>query len=156
MIIILPIILLCKVMITTSFFGLTGPTGPTGPIALTGPLGPTIQDNLPIFPYSANIYKKKINFPLIGGQTVETEIITNNYALIKLEGIINKNGYVKYITNKNRYLFKLSYNLRKIIRKYNIEIISLSYNIENDSIDFDVNIKYIRYKSFIQLERLNY
>ena len=129
---------------------LLGPLGPTGPIK------PTIQDNLPIFPYSGKKKKKKINFPLIGGQTVETEIITNNYALIKLEGIINKNGYVKYVTNKNRYLFKLSYNLRKIISKYNIEIISLSYNIENDSIDFDVNIKYIRYKSFIQLERLNY
>lgn len=142
MIILLPIILFCKL---TNI--MAGPTG-------LGGLGGT--GNLPILPYPGSIYEKKINFPLIGRQTVETEIITNNYAHIKLEGIINNDGYVKYISNNDRYIFKPSYNLRKLIKKYNIEIISLCYNVENDSIDLNVHIKYIRYKSFIQLERLNW
>lgn len=113
------------------------------------------QGYLPILPSPGSIYEKKINFPLIGSQTVETEIITNNYAHIKLEGIINDEGYVKYLSNNERYIFKPSYNLRKLIKKYNIEIISICYNVENDSIDLDIHIKYIRYKSFIKLERLN-
>lgn len=113
------------------------------------------QGYLPILPSPGSIYEKKINFPLIGSQTVETEIITNNYAHIKLEGIINDEGYVKYLSNNERYIFKPSYNLRKLIKKNNIEIISICYNVENDSIDLDIHIKYIRYKSFIKLERLN-
>lgn len=114
------------------------------------------QGYLPILPSPGSIYEKKINFPLIGrSQTLETEIITNNYAHIKLQGIINDEGYVKYLSNNERYIFKPSFNLRKLIKKYNIEIISICYNVENDSIDLDIHIKYIRYKSFIQLERLN-
>lgn len=139
MVILLSIMLFCKI---TNI--MVGPTGLGG------------QGNLPILPYPGSIYEKKINFPLIGSQIVETEIITNNYAHIKLEGIINNEGYVKYISNNDRYIFKPSYNLRKLIKKYNIEIISLCYNVENDSIDLDVHIKFIKYKSFIQLERLNW
>lgn len=114
------------------------------------------QGNLPIVPYPGSIYEKKIIFPLIGSQIVEIEIITNNFAEIKLKGIINNECYVKYIYYNDRYIFKPSYNLRKLIKKYNIEITSLFYNEENDSIDLDVYIRYIRYKSFIQLERLNW
>lgn len=109
-----------------------------------------------LLPYPGSIYEKNINFPLIGKQYVETEIITNNYANIKLKGLINNEGYIKYISNNDKYIFKVSHSLRKLIKKYNIEIINLYYNSENDSIDINVNIKYIRYKSFIQLERLNW
>ena len=100
--------------------------------------------------------KKKITLPLIGDQLIETVIITNNFAQIKLEGFINNEGYIKYYNFDNKHLLKPSYNLRKIIKKYNIEIDELYYNDEDDSINFNINIKTFRYSKNIKLNRLNW
>lgn len=112
------------------------------------------SNNISILPEPGQIYYKNINIPLIGNQQVETEIITKNYANIKLIGLINQDGYIQYLYDKNKYVFKISHNLKELIKKYNIQIEQLYYNIENDTIDINVNIKLINYKSLVQLDRI--
>jgi hypothetical protein len=116
----------------------------------------TNVNNLPLLPKPGSIYAKKITFPFIGHQIVETEIVTDDYAYVKLEGLINNEGHIKYPCVNNSLIFQPCCNLKKIIKKYNIEIIMLHYNVENDSINIIVNIKKIRYKCNIQLDRLNW
>ena len=55
------------------------------------------SNNISILPEPGQIYYKNINIPLIGNQQVETEIITKNYANIKLIGLINQDGYILFI-----------------------------------------------------------
>jgi hypothetical protein len=45
-----------------------------------------------ILPNPGNIYYKNFKIPFIGFQGIETEIITNKFAKINLQGIINDNG----------------------------------------------------------------
>ena len=108
-----------------------------------------------ILPNPGSIYNQKINFPFIGSQLIETEIITNNFASIKLEGIINDKGNIKYISYNDKNILIPSRNIKKIINKYNIEITYISYDDIYDSINFNINIKFINYKSKIKMKRLN-
>ena len=132
--------------------------------------------NSMVLPLPGSTYIKKINFPLIGYQTIETEIVTDNLAYLTLSGLINERGKIKYINleeyikkkiinkkkienqflNKNiynGYYIKLSYNLRKIIKKYKIEFNDLYYDYINDYILFTLHIKLINYKANIQMYR---
>lgn len=59
---------------------------------------------------------------------------------------MNKNIY-------DGYYIKLSYNLRKIIKKYKIEFNDLYYDDINDYILFTLHIKLINYKANIQMYR---
>ena len=108
-----------------------------------------------VIPKPGNIYQKNLRFPIIGKQIIEAEVVTNNYALIRLQGLINKNGTVKYINRNNKHMIIFSYNLRKIIKKYKTELTFPYYDIENDVILFNLNIKVINYNNKIKMSRIN-
>jgi hypothetical protein len=113
-----------------------------------------IRINPSIFPNVSGIYQKKLNIPIFGKQIIEAEIITNNYALIKLEGIINEKGTIRYIHKNNNHFMKFSYNLRKVIKKYKTELSSPHYDIENDQFIFDINVKVINYNTKIKMSKI--
>lgn len=108
-----------------------------------------------VIPTPGNIYQQNLNIPIIGKQTIQAEVVANNYAFIKLQGIINENGTAKYISNNNKHIIKLSYNLRKIIKKYKTELMYLYYDIEKDEILFNLNVKVINYNTKIKMSRIN-
>ena len=66
--------------------------------------------NAMVLPLPGSTYIKRINFPFIGYQTIETEIITDNLAYLTLSGLINERGTIRYI-NLQEYINK------KIINK---------------------------------------
>jgi hypothetical protein len=102
-----------------------------------------------------SIYQKNLYIPIIGKQIIEAEVITNNYAFIRLQGLINEKGTAKYINRNDRHMIKFSYNLRKIIKKYKTELTFPYYNIENDEILFNLNVKVINYNTKIKMSRIN-
>ena len=64
---------------------------------------PNLCNNLnPIIVPNTIIYQKKIYIPIVGKQIIEAEVITNNHAYLKLEGLINEKGTVKYINDNNK------------------------------------------------------
>ena len=111
--------------------------------------------NIVTIPNPGTIYQKKLYIPVIGKQFIEAEVITSNFAFIRLQGIINEKGTVKYINRNDKHIIKFSYNLRKIIKKYKTEITSPYYDIKNDEILFNLNIKVINYNAKINMRRIN-
>ena len=108
-----------------------------------------------IIPKPGSIYQKNLYIPIIGKQIIEAEVITNNYAFIRLEGLINKKGTVKYINRNDKHMIKFSYNLRKLMNKYKTELTFPYYDIENDEILFNLNVKVINYNTKIKMSRIN-
>ena len=106
-------------------------------------------------PKPGNIYQKKLNIPIIGKQIIQAEIVTNNYAFITLEGLINEKGTAKYINSNRKNFIKFSYNLRKIIKKYKTDLKFPYYDIENDEILFNLNVNVINYREKIIMKKVN-
>ena len=71
-----------------------------------------------ILPLPGSIYSKRINFPLIGYQLIQTEIITDNLIYLTLEGLVNECGTIRYI-NLQKYINQNILNKKKIKRKIN-------------------------------------
>lgn len=108
-----------------------------------------------IIPQVGKIYYKNFKIPLIGNQKIQTEIKTNNLATIRLEGIINELGTVRYFKlDTEKPLIRLSPNLKKIVKTFNIEYSFPYYDYENDRIIFIVNVKTINYKTKVELDYL--
>ena len=107
-----------------------------------------------VVPKAGSKYQKNLYIPIIGKQVIEAEVITNNYAFITLHGLINEKGTIKYININDRHMIKLSYNLRKIIKKYKTELTFPYYDIENDEILFNLNVKVINYNTKIKMSRI--
>lgn len=111
--------------------------------------------NSVIVPKLGSIYQKNLYIPIIGKQVIEAEVLTNNYAFIRLQGLINEKATAKYINRNERHMIKFSYNLRKIIKKYKTELTFPYYDIENDEILFNLNVKVINYNTKIKMSRIN-
>ena len=108
-----------------------------------------------IIPKVGKIYYKNFKVPLIGNQKIQTEIKTDNLATIKLEGIINELGTIRYFKlDTDKPLIRLSPNLKKIVKTFNIEYSIPYYDYENDRIIFIVNIKTINYKTEVIMDYL--
>jgi len=108
-----------------------------------------------IIPKPGSIYQKNLYIPIIGKQIIEAEVITNNSAFIRLQGLINEKGTAKYISRNDKHMIKFSYNLRKIIKKYKTELTFPYYDAENDKILFNLNVKVINYNTKIKMSRIN-
>ena len=108
-----------------------------------------------VLPSPGCVYVKKINLPLIGYQNIETEIITDNVAFVKLDGIINKNGTVRYLYRNDKHYIRFSNSLKEIIKAYNIELNKPYYDEEHDEIIFDLIVNIIKYKTNIIMMRSN-
>ena len=107
-----------------------------------------------VIPKPGSIYQKNLYIPIIGQQIIEAEVLSNNYAFIRLDGIINEKGTVKYLNKNDKHIIKFSYNLRKIIKKYKSELTFPYYDINNDEILFNLNIKVINYNTKIKMSRI--
>ena len=107
-----------------------------------------------IIPKPGSIYQKNLYIPIIGQQIIEAEVVSNNYAFIRLDGIINEKGTVKYLNKNDKHIIKFSYNLRKTIKKYKSELTFPYYDIDNDEILFNLNIKVINYNTKIKMTRI--
>ena len=102
-----------------------------------------------------SIYNNKINIPFIGYQFIEAEVKNNTTALIKLEGMINEVGIVKCVYNYNEPVIEFSNNINKIMNKYNSELSAAYYDNEKDKIIFNINVKSIKFKKRIILNKVN-
>lgn len=122
------------------YIGPMGPTGPTGTSFSIPPIG--------------NCYEKKIKVPLIGKQIIQTKILASNFASIKLSGLVNVNGNVKYKFYNDKTVVKFSNNLKKIIIRYKTEFSYPIYDINNDTITFYLNVKVINYKTKITMIKI--
>lgn len=105
------------------------------------------------FPSIGNKYSTTVKIPLIGHQTIETTMINNNIAFIKLEGIINENGTARYLYNDKKQIVYLSWNLRKMMKTCRSEFSFPYYDIDNDRIIFVLKVKPIFLKKKIILEK---
>lgn len=105
------------------------------------------------FPSIGNKYSTTIKIPFIGHQIIETTMINNNIAFIKLDGIINENGIARYLYNDKKQLVYLSWNLRKMMKKCRSNFSFPYYDIDNDRIIFILKVKPIFLKKKIILER---
>lgn len=108
-----------------------------------------------VLPLPGNIYSYSVKIPFIGEQVIKTYIKKDNSASIKLEGIINKNGFIRYYEKNNIPKIYFSYNLRKIQNKYNIDYTIPYYDYILDQIILDVNIKKINFSKKIIMKKLN-
>ena len=107
-----------------------------------------------ILPSVGSSYKTIVHVPLIGTQTIETTMITDNTAFIKLNGMINENGTARYIYNDKKEIVYLSWNLRKIMKKFKSEFSFPFYDIENDIIVFNLKVKPIFFNKKIKLKNI--
>jgi hypothetical protein len=114
-----------------------------------------IVNCLLVLPLPGNIYLYSINIPFLGNQVIKTYIRNENSASIRLEGIINKKGIVRYYEKNNIPKIYFSYNLRKIKHKYNIDYTVPYYDYILDQIIFDINIKKINFSKKIIMKKLN-
>ena len=110
--------------------------------------------NYHIIPKPGSIYQKNLYIPIIGKQIIQAEVITNNYAYVRLQGLINEKGTVKYFYKFDKYTIKFSSNLREIIKKYKTELSFPYYDIKNDEILFNLNVKVINYNAKIKMSRI--
>ena len=108
-----------------------------------------------LFPLPGNIYLYSVSIPFLGNQEIKTYIRNENSATIKLEGIINKNGFIRYYEKNNIPKIYFSYNLRKIKNKYNIDYTVPYYDYILDQIIFNINIKKINFSKKIIMKKLN-
>lgn len=104
-----------------------------------------------------NIYCGSINFPLAGKQIIEFERLKKNTSQVRLQGLINCNGYVYNDENDenvniiNTMNYKLDNNLINIVRKYRCSIEAPLYDVRSDTILFVLKINMLGLTKSIKL-----
>ena len=86
--------------------------------------------NSMVLPLPGSTYTKTINFPLIGHQTIETEIVTDNLAYLTFSVLINERGTIRYI-NLEEYIKKKIINKKKLEKQFLNKNKNSSYNGHN-------------------------
>lgn len=108
-----------------------------------------------IMPNCGNIYKKTIQFPLLGNQNIETKFLQDNLIKISLSGIIENTGNVKYNLVDDILDVELCENLKKLMINKKTEFKLINYDNEKDVVNINLHIKPLFYKKNIELERIN-
>ena len=103
-----------------------------------------------------SIYNKNINIPFVGSQLIETKMISNNKAKIKLSGIVNTNGLAFYYLKNNEINIKLSKDLEKLLSDLSCEFSEPNYNKKKDQVSFNIYIKKIYFNKKIILNKNNF
>lgn len=106
-------------------------------------------------PNCGNIYKKTIQFPLLGNQNIETKFLQDNLIKISLSGIIENTGNVKYNLVDDILDVELCENLKKLMINKKTEFKLINYDNEKDVVNINLHIKPLFYKKNIELERIN-
>ena len=100
-----------------------------------------------------NVYSGTISFSLLGKQSIEFERLKKNTSQVRLNGLINCDGYV-YNENGNekKYMnYELDSNLIKLMNKYRCSIESPIYDNVNDTILFVLKINILGITKYINL-----
>jgi hypothetical protein len=108
-----------------------------------------------ILPTVGNIYKKTIQFPLLGNQNIETKFMQNNMIIIKLSGLLDSKGSAQYSLIDNTLNIELSDNLKILMKNKKTEFKLINYDDEKDIVNIYLHIKPLFYKKNIELERIN-
>ena len=108
-----------------------------------------------ILPTVGNIYKKTIQFPLLGNQNIETKFMQNNMIIIKLSGLLDNKGSAKYSLIDNTLNIDLSDNLKILMKNKKTKFKLINYDDEKDIVNIYLHIKPLFYKKNIELERIN-
>ena len=108
-----------------------------------------------IMPNCGNIYKKTIQFPLLGNQNIETKFLQDNLIKISLSGIIENIGSVKYNLVDDKLDVELCENLKTLMKNKKTEFKLINYDDEKDVVNIYLHIKTLFYKKNIELERIN-
>lgn len=115
-----------------------------------------------------NVYCGSITFPLVGKQIIEFERLKKNTSQVRLQGLINCNGYVyndendendKNINDKNINVtnsmnYELDNNLINIVNKYRCSIEAPLYDVTNDTILFVLKINMLGLTKSIKLHNV--
>ena len=108
-----------------------------------------------IMPNSGSMYKKTIQFPLLGNQNIETKFLQDNLIRISLSGILEDVGNAKYNLVNDILDVELCENLKKLIKNKKTEFKLINYDDEKDVVNIYLHIKPLFYKKNIELERIN-
>ena len=123
--------------------------------------------NLVSLPPVNNIYIANIKVPIIGNQYIEYERFTELESEIRMKGIINNIGYIKYkketknndnclkSSSKNLYSYELNDNLKNILNKYKCELKNPSYDPNTDIASINILVRLVNFNKLIILKNIN-
>tara|TARA_A100001015_G_scaffold288000_1_gene358389 strand:- start:180 stop:611 length:432 start_codon:yes stop_codon:yes gene_type:complete len=123
--------------------------------------------NLVSLPPVNNIYIANIKVPVIGNQYIEYERFTELESEIRMKGIINNVGYIKYKkenknhenclkpSSKNLYSYELNDNLKNILNKYRCELKNPSYDPNTDIASINILVRLVNFNKLIILKNIN-
>ena len=106
-----------------------------------------------------NVYSATLFFSLLGKQNIEFERLKLNTSQVRLNGLINCDGFIynenKY-ENENKYMnYELDNNLKNIMYKYRCSIEAPLYDDVNDQILFVLKINMLGITKHIKLLNKN-
>lgn len=108
-----------------------------------------------IMPNCGNIYKKTIQFPLLGNQNIETKFLQDNLIKISLSGLLHDKGIAKYNLVDDKLDVELCENLKILMKNKKTEFKLINYDDDKDVVNIYLHIKTLFYKKNIELERIN-
>ena len=108
-----------------------------------------------IMPNSGSMYKKTIQFPLLGNQNIETKFLQDNLIKISLSGLLDDEGIAKYNLVDDKLDVELCENLKILMKNKKTEFKLINYDDEKDVVNIYLHIKPLFYKKNIELERIN-
>lgn len=104
-----------------------------------------------------NVYCGSITFPLAGKQIIEFERLKKNTSQVRLQGLINCNGYVyndendENVNEIESMNYELDNNLINIVYKYRCSIEAPFYDVRSDTILFVLKINMLGLTKSIKL-----
>ena len=106
-----------------------------------------------------NVYSATLFFSLLGKQNIEFERLKLNTSQVRLNGLINcdgfiynENNYENNYENENKYMnYELDNNLKNIMYKYRCSIEAPLYDDVNDQILFVLKINMLGITKHINL-----
>ena len=108
-----------------------------------------------IMPNCGSMYKKTIQFPLLGNQNIETKFLQDKLIKISLSGLIHHKGSAKYNLVDDKLDVELCENLKTLMKNKKTEFKLINYDDEKDVVNIYLHIKTLFYKKNIELERIN-
>lgn len=102
-----------------------------------------------------NVYSATLFFSLLGKQNIEFERLKLNTSQVRLNGLINCDGFIyneNNYENENKYMnYELDNNLKNIMYKYRCSIEAPLYDDVNDQILFVLKINMLGITKHINL-----
>ena len=103
-------------------------------------------------PPISKIYKSSIYIPFLGKQNIEYERLEELKSIIRLNGFVNKNGYINYIKEDNNlYSGQLDNTLINLLNKYKCILDDPFYDETRDIAIIKIKIKLLNFNKKLVL-----